>query len=82
MLALETSSSSEILRKACNCVFEQWIDLYYQKLLAGGFSEQRAKELSIIIHSLIEGAVTICLTRNETSLMLNIAKQIPVLLIK
>lgn len=80
LLALETAGMSEILREACNQVFDLWTDMYYRKLISGGFSEKRAREVSVIIQSMVEGAITMSVTRNDASLLLIVAEQIPILL--
>jgi TetR/AcrR family transcriptional repressor of lmrAB and yxaGH operons len=80
LLALETSSSSEYLRKACELAFASFENTYVEKLIQGGFDEKKAQELSMVIQSMIEGAITISLTKKNGTPLLAVAKQISVLL--
>jgi len=54
-------------------------DMYYRKLISGGFSEKRSKVLNTIIQSMVEGAITMSLTQKDASILLIVVKQIPVL---
>lgn len=80
LLALETASISESLRKTCIEVYNLWADIYYQKLVSSGFSSERASELSLILQLMIEGAITMSLIRNDTAALVTIAEKIPLLL--
>jgi TetR/AcrR family transcriptional repressor of lmrAB and yxaGH operons len=80
LLALETVSISESLRKTCIEVYDLWTDTYYQKLVDSGFSSEKATELSLILQLMIEGAITISLIRNDTTMLVAAAEKIPVLL--
>ena len=44
-VALEVSSSSEVLRRACADVFEAWIAGATARFAQGGMSEERARDL-------------------------------------
>jgi len=80
LLALETVSISESLRKTCIEVYDLWTDTYYQKLVDSGFSSEKARELSLILQLMIEGAITISLIRNDTTMLVSAAEKIPILL--
>lgn len=82
LLALETYSSSECLRKACELAFTSFENMYVEKLILGGFTEEKAQELSMVIQSMIEGAITISLTKKSGTPLLAVAKQLSVLLSK
>ena len=82
LLALETVSISESLRKACIEVYDLWNDTYYQKLVSNGFSSERSTELSSILQLMIEGAITISLIRNDNTMLVVAAEKIPNLLKK
>lgn len=82
LLALETVSISESLRKTCTEVYDLWTDTYYQKLVSSGFSSERAQELSLILQLMIEGAITISLIRNDNTMLIAAAEKIPILLNK
>lgn len=66
LIALETYSSNERLRKACKDAFTALSNVYTHKLIESGFSKQRAEELGMTIEIMIEGAITICVTRKDT----------------
>ncbi|MGB9939644.1 TetR/AcrR family transcriptional regulator [Methanosarcina sp.] len=80
LLALETVPISDSLRKTCIEVYDLWTDIYYQKLVSSGFSSERATELSLILQLMIEGAITISLIRNDTTMLIATAGKIPILL--
>lgn len=80
LLALETYSSSECLRKACELAFVSFENIYVEKLIQTGFTEKKAQELSMVIQSMIEGAITISLTKKNGTPLLAVAKQISILL--
>lgn len=80
LLALETVTISESLRKTCIEVYDLWKDTYYQKLVSSGFSPERATELSLILQLMIEGAITTSLIRNDIIMLLAAAEKIPILL--
>jgi TetR/AcrR family transcriptional regulator, lmrAB and yxaGH operons repressor len=67
LLALETVTISEIVRKTCIEVYDLWKNTYYEKLVSSGFSSEKATELSSILQLMIEGAVAISLIRNDTT---------------
>lgn len=80
LISLETYRSSECLRKACKDVFEAMENIYSEKLIQCGFNKNEAKELGALIHIMIEGAITISLTKKDTSPLLLVANKISVLL--
>ena len=59
-VALETSSSSEVLREACADVFTDWFAGTTQLFAAEGIAEPRARELAIEMLCAIEGAFVFC----------------------
>ncbi|SHH88099.1 transcriptional regulator, TetR family [Sporobacter termitidis DSM 10068] len=66
LMALETYSSNEKLRLACEQVFTELSNVYAHKLIQSGFAPQKAEELGMAIEIMIEGAITICVTRKDT----------------
>lgn len=58
LLAAETSLFSEPLRIACKTAFESMEATYCQKLQESGYELETAQRLSIVINSMIEGAIT------------------------
>lgn len=79
-VALETALVSEPIRKACQTGYESFQNAFTQKLINSGYEETRAKELGIVINSMIEGAFLLSFTMGNTEPLLLISKQIPVLL--
>ncbi|MDD9150732.1 MULTISPECIES: TetR/AcrR family transcriptional regulator [unclassified Sporolactobacillus] len=80
LIALETYASSEPLREACKKVFASLSGLYADKLVQNGFSKQRAEQLGMIIEIMIEGAITVSVTRKDTVPLAAVSHSIDVLL--
>ena len=76
MLAMETSLISEPLRNACLDAFKTWENIFYNKLIEGGFKPEEAEELGMTIHFLLEGAVALSLIRQDNKPFLIISRQI------
>jgi AcrR family transcriptional regulator len=55
-VALEVSSSSELLREACADVFDRWIEAGMRPHLAAGIAPEVARELTIAMIAALEGA--------------------------
>ena len=55
-VALEVSSSSEMLREACAEVFESWIAAGTQRHVQAGIPPEKARELTIAMIAALEGA--------------------------
>lgn len=82
LIALETYDSSEVLRTACEKVFEAIENIYVNKLIDYGFDENKAKDIAISISAMIEGAIILSLTRKNGEVLRNIGKQIHLLINK
>lgn len=80
LLAAETALVNDTLRSLCEETFELWETLYIEKLLAGGYSEERAHLIGTTMNALIEGGVTLSLTRKSSDPLLQIQQLIPLLL--
>lgn len=80
LIALETYSSSELLRNACCEAFTILDNMYAKKLMENGFSKCTAKDLGIFIQFTVEGAITVSVTENDPTALLTAGKQIAVLL--
>lgn len=80
LIALETATTNETLRKACESAFNAWQDAYIQKLIEGGFSRKKAEKLGLVIESMVEGAIIMSLTTKSDEPFIEIAKQIPIIL--
>jgi len=55
-------------------------NIYSEKLIQCGFDKNEAKKLGILIQIMIEGAITISLTKKDTSPLLLVVNKISVLL--
>ena len=65
-VALEVSSSSEVLRVACADVFERWLGALDGHLVAAGLEPGAAHDVSVALFSLLEGAFILArATRDE-----------------
>lgn len=82
LIAMETATSNETLRNACDSAFNTWQNVYAQKLIDGGFEKERAKNLSLIIQTMIEGAIIMSLTKKSDKPLIEIANQIPIIVTK
>lgn len=80
LVALETSSSNENLRKACESAFDAWQNVYAEKLIQGGFTKTEAEKLSMVIQSLAEGAIVMSLTKKSDAPFFEVAESIPSIL--
>jgi AcrR family transcriptional regulator len=65
-IALEVSNRSEVLRQACAEVFDDWIALGSDQLVAGGVSEADARRLIIEMIAALEGAFILCRATRRT----------------
>jgi AcrR family transcriptional regulator len=65
-VALEVSSTSEPMREACADVFESWIAAGTPRFMAGGLSEETARELVIGMIVALEGAFVLARATRST----------------
>lgn len=79
-VAGEKHSTSEPIRLACQSAFSSWQSIYKRKLLAAGYAESQAKELSMIIHALVEGGILLSITEKSGQPLHVISEKIAVLL--
>lgn len=80
LIALETYSSSQILRIACCEAFLSLQNIYTEKLLESGLPKDTANELGKFIQILIEGAITVSVTEKSPDALLTVSNQIEILL--
>ena len=80
LVALETSSSNENLRKACESAFDAWQNVYAEKLIQGGFTKVEAEKLSMVIQSMAEGTIVMSLTKKSDAPFFEVAEAIPSIL--
>lgn len=77
LIALETYLTSEVLRKACEEIFDSLEKTYAEKLIENGIDKEKAYEFGAIIGAMTEGGITLSLTRKNGNPLRLIAKQIP-----
>jgi AcrR family transcriptional regulator len=65
-IALETCSTDEVVRQACQEVFESWTRGLARRLLAAGVDEETARRASLTILSLLEGGFLFSQTARTT----------------
>jgi AcrR family transcriptional regulator len=65
-VALEVSSTSEVMRTACADVFESWIGRGAARFQAAGMSPEQARETTIAMLCALEGAFVIARATRST----------------
>jgi AcrR family transcriptional regulator len=65
-VALEVSSSSELMREACAEVFERWLAAGVERFTAGGLDPGTARWLSIGLFTALEGAFILARATRST----------------
>ncbi|MGD6969280.1 TetR/AcrR family transcriptional regulator [Rossellomorea vietnamensis] len=80
LIAWETASTHEKLRKACEMVFKDCQSLYADILKQYGFSKERAEELGVAITAMIEGACILSITYQNGNPLRTITKHLLLLL--
>jgi hypothetical protein len=68
-VALEVASTSEPMREASAEVFESWIADCTRYFVGAGLDAKRAREVSITLFNLIEGAFILCRAWRSTEPM-------------
>lgn len=79
-VALETALVSEPLRTACQTAYASFQQAFTNKLIESGYEESRARDLGLLLNTMIEGAFLLSFTMGNNEPLLMIAKQIPVIL--
>lgn len=82
LIALETYITSENLRKACEEIFNSMEKIYADKLIKSGMESNNAYELGKVFTVMIEGGITLSLTKKSGESLRLLAKQIPFLINK
>ncbi|OPJ64802.1 TetR/AcrR family transcriptional regulator [Clostridium oryzae] len=80
LLALETHLHNELLREACKDAFSALQNIYADKLIQNGFPKETAEGLGMTIQLMIEGAITLSVTKKDTSPLQEVSKQLSILL--
>lgn len=80
LLAAETAFMNERLREACSDTYQYWESLYFGKLVKNGYRASDATIISQFISTLIEGAVTLSLTKKSNDPLIMASSIIPTIL--
>lgn len=80
LLAAETAFMNERLREACSDTYQYWESLYFGKLVRNGYRASDATLISQFISTLIEGAVTLSLTKKSNDPLIMASSIIPTIL--
>ncbi|KAB7668415.1 TetR/AcrR family transcriptional regulator [Bacillus sp. B1-b2] len=80
LIASETASTHESLRKACAETFNAWQDLYTKRLEDFGFDADQARELGVTLNALIEGGCMLAVTNKSSYPLRCISNQLEMLL--
>jgi AcrR family transcriptional regulator len=59
-VAMEVASTNETLRLATADVYQSWLDAAHARLSAAGLDADEARQLSLTVISLLEGAFVVC----------------------
>lgn len=76
-LVSEMGSLSPSVREACQTSFTKMQDIYATKLVADGFTQEKARELAVMINATIEGGIMLCLTAKSSEPLQTIASLLP-----
>jgi TetR/AcrR family transcriptional regulator, lmrAB and yxaGH operons repressor len=79
-VALETAASNDRLREACRLAYEDLRRPFVARLLAGGFSPDRAESLATTINAGVEGAMIMSRTQQTTLPLEQLRRELEVLL--
>ncbi|WP_342507933.1 TetR/AcrR family transcriptional regulator [Sporosarcina sp. FSL K6-2383] len=62
----EMASLSDPVRMACAQLYQKMQDIYFQKLVADGFSKDAAYSIALMMTASIEGGIMLCLTQKAS----------------
>lgn len=79
-MVLETASTSEKLRKACQDVLDAWSKEFAKKLAANEYSEPEATRLGDTLNMMIQGALIMSLARQNAAPLKTAASHIPLII--
>jgi len=75
-IAMETASTNPTLREVCQHIYTGWQNAVADKLMAGGFSSERAQSLSCLVISAIEGGIILARTRQSRQALEQVADEL------
>jgi TetR/AcrR family transcriptional repressor of lmrAB and yxaGH operons len=75
-IVLETSNSSETLRKACEQLYDNCSQAYKEMFVSLGFSMDQADRLATWVTTSMEGAVVLCRAKKSSKPLIDIAHEL------
>ncbi|MGN1387819.1 MAG: TetR/AcrR family transcriptional regulator [Bacillus sp. (in: firmicutes)] len=72
----EMASLSDPVRNACALLYKQIQDIYFNKLIADGFSADQAHAKAVMMNASIEGGIMLCLAENKAEPLRIISEQL------
>lgn len=79
-IAMETAATNTRLNLACRAAYQQFQAAFEQKLIASGFSAERAAALAVFILSAIEGGIILSRTYHSGDPLRRVAAELGALL--
>ncbi len=79
-VALETANTSPRVNQVCQEMYRAWREIFQARLERGGFSAERAASLAVFINAAIEGGIILSRTRHTAEPLLQVAKELRLLL--
>ncbi|MEI4770274.1 TetR/AcrR family transcriptional regulator [Psychrobacillus sp. FJAT-51614] len=76
----EMASLSDPVRNACAQLYNNIQDIYFNKLVVDGFSEDNAFSIALMLTASIEGGMLLCLTQKSAEPLKGISKLLPKML--
>ena len=76
----EMASLSEPVRNACSDLYTKIQGIYFNKLVADGFSKESAHSIALMMTASIEGGMMLCLTQKTSDPLKIISQVLPNLL--
>lgn len=80
IIALETASTSVVLRQECERIYSGWQAVFAEKLAAGGIKQERTRSLATLIISAIEGGIILCRTERSRIPLESAAQELALLI--
>ncbi len=79
-IAVESASTNDRLREACHTAYVSWQEAFAERLVAGGFGEERSRRLAGVIVSALEGGIILSRSQRSPQPILDIAEEVEYLL--
>jgi TetR/AcrR family transcriptional regulator, lmrAB and yxaGH operons repressor len=76
MVAMETATSSERINVACREAYQHLQDAFRDRLVAGGYTAERAAQLAMFITSSIEGGIILSRTYHSGAPLRRVAEEL------